>query len=37
MTDELILDHRSKSYPLGAAPCRAADIGWRTTWPIRWP
>ena len=27
MTDELILDHRSKSYPLGAAPCRAADIG----------
>ena len=27
MTEELILDHRSKSYPLGAAPCRAADIG----------
>lgn len=27
MTDELILDHRSKSYPLDAAPCRAADIG----------
>ncbi len=26
-TEELILDHRSKSYPLGAAPCRAADIG----------
>ncbi len=31
MTEELILDHRSKSYPLDAAPCRAADIrqkGW---------
>lgn len=31
ITDELILDHRSKSYPLGAAPCRASDIasrGW---------
>jgi D-serine dehydratase len=27
MTEDLILDHRSKSYPLGAAPCRAADIG----------
>jgi D-serine dehydratase len=27
MTEELILDHRSKSYPLGAAPCRAADLG----------
>lgn len=27
MTEELILDHRSKSYPLHAAPCRAADIG----------
>lgn len=27
MTDELILDHRSKSYPLGAAPCRANEIG----------
>ncbi|MDM0111937.1 amino acid deaminase [Variovorax sp. J22R133] len=26
-TNELILDHRSKSYPLDAAPCRAADIG----------
>ncbi|SFL92363.1 amino acid deaminase [Variovorax sp. OV329] len=31
MTDELILDHRSKSFPLGAAPCRASEIasrGW---------
>lgn len=27
MTEELILDHRSKSYPLDAAPCRAVDIG----------
>ncbi|MGJ7507143.1 amino acid deaminase [Variovorax sp. GT1P44] len=27
MTEALILDHRSKSYPLEAAPCRAADIG----------
>lgn len=27
MTEELILDHRSKSYPLEAAPCLAADIG----------
>jgi D-serine dehydratase len=27
MTEELILDHRSKSYPLDAAPCRAEDIG----------
>lgn len=26
MTQELILDHRSKSYPLTAAPCRAEDI-----------
>ena len=29
MTDEFILDHRSKSFPLGAAPCRAGDIGSR--------
>lgn len=27
MTDELILDHRSKSYPLGAAPCRISELG----------
>ncbi|WP_431273392.1 amino acid deaminase [Variovorax ureilyticus] len=27
MTEELILDHRSKSYPLEAAPCRATEIG----------
>ena len=27
MNEELILDHRSKSYPLEAAPCRAADLG----------
>ncbi|SEA45378.1 amino acid deaminase [Variovorax sp. YR216] len=27
MNEELILDHRSKSFPLEAAPCRAADIG----------
>jgi D-serine dehydratase len=27
MTQDLLLDHRSKSYPLAAAPCRAADIG----------
>lgn len=31
MTEELILDHRFKSYPLTASPCRASDIaakGW---------
>jgi len=33
MTEELILDHRSKSYPLDAAPCRAADIG-RKGWNV---
>jgi len=27
MTDDFILDHRCKSYPPAAAPCRAADIG----------
>ncbi|RZL91011.1 MAG: amino acid deaminase [Variovorax sp.] len=27
MTEDLILDHRSKSYPLTAMPCRIADIG----------
>jgi len=26
-TEELILDHRSKSYPLGAAPCRIGELG----------
>lgn len=33
MTPDLILDHRSKSYPLTAAPCRAADIG-RNKWNL---
>ncbi|MGO4393242.1 amino acid deaminase [Variovorax sp. M-6] len=33
MTQDLILDHRSKSYPLTAAPCRAADIG-RNKWNL---
>ena len=27
MTDDFILDHRSKSFPLNSAPCRAADLG----------
>jgi len=29
MTQELLLDHRSKSFPLAAAPCRAEDIAGR--------
>lgn len=29
MTDEFLLDHRCKSYPLHAAPCRPADLGQR--------
>ncbi|HEY1228297.1 MAG TPA: alanine racemase, partial [Ramlibacter sp.] len=29
MTDELILDHRCKSFPLNAMPCRASEIGSR--------
>jgi len=29
MTDELILDHRCKSFPLNATPCRASEIGSR--------
>ncbi|NPC57226.1 amino acid deaminase [Caenimonas soli] len=27
MTDDFIIDHRCKSYPPAAEPCRAADIG----------
>ena len=27
MTDDFILDHRSKSFPLNSASCRAADLG----------
>jgi D-serine dehydratase len=29
MTDDFILDHHCKSYPLAAEPCRAADMGGR--------
>mgnify|MGYP006186417777 CR=1 FL=1 len=27
MTEEFLLDHRCKGYPLHAAPCRPADLG----------
>ena len=33
MTDDFILDHRCKSYPPAAEPCRAADIG-RQGWNL---
>eukprot|EP01036_Dinobryon_divergens_P041357 gene41357-54816_t len=29
MTDDFLLDHRCKGYPLHAAPCRPADLGQR--------
>ncbi|MDB5872417.1 MAG: amino acid deaminase [Ramlibacter sp.] len=33
MTEDFMLDHRCKSYPLAAQPCRAADIG-RKNWNL---
>ena len=33
MTEDFILDHRYKSYPAAAEPCRAADIG-RKGWNV---
>lgn len=33
MTDDFILDHRCKSYPPAAEPCRAVDIG-RKGWNV---
>jgi D-serine dehydratase len=33
MTDSFLLDHRCKSYPLTAAPCRPADLG-RRGWNV---
>ena len=33
MTDDFILDHRCKSYPPAAEPCRAGDIG-RKGWNV---
>ncbi|MBU0830728.1 MAG: alanine racemase, partial [Gammaproteobacteria bacterium] len=33
MTDTFLLDHRCKSYPLTAAPCRPADLG-RRGWNV---